>query len=207
MKRNFVLGLVAVFAVAACDDEGTGVEGDAMTTAEATAVAEIVASSGGAATTEGLTEVTQSGGEGSGTITLDQTTTHPCPVSGEVEVSLDITVDYDTDAESFELDATGELTHFACAFNRNNVTFTVDGDPSLSMQAFAAADGGVPVGDWTSSADGAFLWTASDGRSGRCVIDVMTVTDFAEQRRTVSGEACGHTIEQTLQWTAVTLTR
>jgi hypothetical protein len=200
MKRNFVFGLAAVLALGACDEDGTGVEGDAMTEAEATAVASIVANTSGDATSEGLTEVTQSGGDGAGTITLNQTTTHPCPEGGAVEAVMALTLDYDNDAGSFELDADGTLTHDGCAFNRNGVTFTVDGDPSLSLAAFAAAEAGEPSGDWTSSADGAFLWSASDGREGRCVIDVTTVTDFVAQERTVSGEVCGHTIEQTLTW-------
>lgn len=207
MNRKLIFGLAAVLAVAACEDDGTGVEGDAMTEVEATALAAEIGVTSQEATTEGVTEVTQTGGEGSGTITLDQTTTHPCPAGGQIAVAIEATVDYDQQAESFDLDAAGTLTHADCGVARNGVTFTVDGDPALTFQAHAAADGGVAVGAWTSGAAGAFLWSASDGRSGRCVIDIETITDFAETTRTVQGEVCGHTIEQTIDWTAVALAR
>lgn len=207
MNRKLIFGLAAMLAVAACDDDGTGVEGDAMTKVEATALAGEIALTSQEATTEGVTEVTQSGGEGSGTITLDQTTTHPCPAGGEIAVAIEATVDYDQQAESFDLDAGGTLTHADCGVVRDGVTFTVDGDPALSFEAHAAAEGGVAVGAWTSGATGAFLWSASDGRSGRCVIDIATVTDFGETTRTVEGEVCGHTVEQTIDWNAVALVR
>ena len=200
MKRNVMLGLLATLAIAACDDDGTGVEGDAMTQAEATALASAIALSSEDATAEGLAEVTQSGGEGAGTITFTQTTTHPCPLGGEAAVELNATVDYDEQAQSFELDADGSLTHDDCSFEHQGETFTVDGDPGLSIEAHAAAEGGEPVGDWTSSVVGAFLWSADDGRDGRCVIDLSTITDFAATNRTVAGAVCGHTIQQTIDW-------
>lgn len=201
MNRKLIFGLAAMLALAACEDDGTGVEGDAMSELEATALASEIAVSSQLATTEGVTEATQTGGEGAGTITLNQTTTHPCPAGGQIAVALEATVDYDQGAQSFNLDAGGTLTHADCGVTRDGVTFTVDGDPALSFQAHAAADGGEAVGAWTSGAAGAFLWSASDGRTGRCVIDLETITDFTETTRTVQGEVCGHTIDQTIDWT------
>lgn len=200
MKRNVTVGLFATLAIAACADDGTGVEGDAMTRAEATALASAIALSSEGATAEGLAEVTQSGGDGAGTITFTRTATHPCPQGGEVAVELNATVDYDEQAQSFDLDADGILTHDGCSFEHEGERFTVDGDPGLSLEAHAAAEGGEPVGDWTSSVVGAFLWTADDGRDGRCVIDLSTITDFTATNRSVSGEVCGHTIQQTIDW-------
>ncbi|HEU5209499.1 MAG TPA: hypothetical protein VFU06_08815 [Longimicrobiales bacterium] len=199
MQRTWILGLAAVTLLAACDDDPTGTEGDSMTRVEAQAVASNVFAVGEAATTEGITEVTETG-EGSGTIHFTQTSSHPCPQGGSVQVSLNIDVDYDEPAQAFELDATGALTHDGCAVAGDDAVITFDGDPNLQVGVYAAAEGGVATTPWTNSVEGAFTWAADDGREGRCVVDLFSSTDFVDRERTLSGEVCGHTIQQTVTW-------
>jgi hypothetical protein len=199
MQRTWILGLAAAAVLAACDDDPTGTEGDPMTRTEALAVAGNVVTVGELATTEGITEVTETG-EGSGTIHFTQTSTHPCPQGGNVQVSLDIDVDYDEPAQAFELDATGVLTHAGCAVQGDDGVVTFEGDPGLQIDVYAVAEDGVATAPWTNSIAGAFTWSAEDGREGRCVVDLAASTDFIAQERTVVGEVCGHTIQQTVSW-------
>ncbi len=79
-------------------------------------------------------------------------------------------------------------------------TFTFNGDPGLQIALHAVAANGVATAPWTSSIDGAFAWSSSDGRAGRCVVDLLASTDFADRERTITGEVCGHTIQQTVAW-------
>ena len=199
MQRSWILGLAAVVLLAACDDDPTGTEGDSMTRVEAQAVAGNVFAVGDEVTADGIAQTTETG-EGSGAIRFTQTSTHPCPLGGNVQVSLDIDVDYDQPGQSFELDATGALRHNDCAFNAENTVITVDGDPDIQVAVYAVASGGVATAPWTHSVEGAFIWAADDGREGRCVIDLFASTDLVARQRTVAGEVCGHTIQQTLPW-------
>lgn len=199
MQRTWILGLAAVAVLAACSDDPTGTDGDTMSRAEAVAIAGNMVAIGEEAATDGITEVTETG-DGSGTIHFEQTSTHPCPLGGTVGVALDIDVDYDEAAQAFELNASGTLTHNNCAVAGDDATITFNGDPGLQLGVFAIADGGVAIEPWTNSIDGAFTWSSDDGREGRCVVDLFASTDFVEQQRTIAGEVCGHTIQQTVTW-------
>jgi hypothetical protein len=201
MKRATIGVLATAALVAGCSDS-TGVSGDRMTRQEALAVAEDVARSGEA----GYTSSRQAASSASATqsppttITLDHTSRHPCPTSGRVEIDLSIELVLDVDAQSFDYDSEGTLTHEACAFVKDGVTLTLDGDPSLSFQSHAAGVG-VQLQPFQFEADGEFDWSASDGRSGHCTIDIETSTNFLTRTRTVQGDVCGHTIDQTFTWT------
>ncbi|HEX7088529.1 MAG TPA: hypothetical protein VF192_00240 [Longimicrobiales bacterium] len=195
--------------LAACSEDdpaGPGYSGDQLTEAEAEAV------------WTALVEVTDSARVGimendppdasllnpasamPGNISFEHTSTHPCPVDGTVAVALNVDLAYDEEAESLDYDARGSLTHEECSFSHDSVTFTVDGDPNLSFAARVVVAEGVfePI---TESVEGAFEWSASDGRSGRCIVDLSKVTDLTEGKRTLQGEVCGHTIEQEITWT------
>src|SRR5690606_4917935 len=122
------------------------------------------------------------------------------PVEGRVAVTLDVDLAYDEEAESLDYDAQGSLTHEECSFEHEGLTFTVDGDPNLSFATRVVVTESVfePI---TESVEGAFEWSASDGRSGRCVVELSKVTDLMEKKQTLQGELCGHTIEQEITWT------
>jgi hypothetical protein len=204
MTRGTIIGALAGAVVLAACADGAGPDGDALTRAEALAVAEGVAVSGESATTRGLNEGSSSPGITSAseprTITVAHSSTHPCPTAGRIAVDLDAALTYDHSARSFEFDAEGALTHDACAFVHEAVTLTLNGNPNLTMETHAAALDGRPSGPWTSAVGGGFLWSASDGRSGECTVNLTTVTDFTARTRVVQGNVCGHTIDQTITW-------
>jgi hypothetical protein len=202
MKRATIGVLATAALVAGCSDS-TGITGDRLTRQEALAVAEDVAHSGEAGYTSSRQEGSSAASAAESTpttITFDHTSRHPCPVSGRVEIDLAIELEVDAQAHSFDYNSEGTLSHEACAFVKDDVTLTIDGDPSLSFQSQASGVG-LQLQPFQFEADGEFDWSASDGRSGHCTIEIETMTDFVAKRRTVQGDVCGHTIDQTFTWT------
>ncbi len=204
MKRGTIGAIAAAALLAACSDtdDPAGAKGDQLTRAEALVIVDAIAR----ATDEDHTTVIGGGtsspaGAAPGTITVGHNSTHPCPVDGRVAIELNATLTYDEEAQSLGYDAEGSLTHEACGFTHEDVTITVDGDPNITFGTHASFSGGTAAEPITESVEGAFLWSTSDGRSGRCVIDLEKVTDLVTKRHTLQGEACGHTIERTITWT------
>lgn len=204
MKRGTIGAIAAAALLAACGetDDPAGATGDRLTRAEALVVVDAIAQ----ATVEDHTTVIGSGasspaGAPPGTITVEHTSSHPCPVDGRVAIALNATLTYDEESQSLGYDAEGSLTHETCGFTHEDVTITVDGDPNVTFATHAAFSGGAAAEPITESVEGALLWSTSDGRSGRCVIDLEKVTDLVAKRHTLQGEACGHTIERTITWT------
>jgi len=204
MKRGTIGAIAAAALLAACSeaDDPAGANGDQLTRAEALVIVDAIAM----ATDEDHSAVIEGGasspaGAAPGTITVEHTSTHPCPVDGQVAVALQATLTYDEEAESLEYGAEGSLTHEACGVVHEDVTITVDGDPSIAFATHAAFAGGAATEPITESVEGAFLWSTSDGREGRCVVQIEKVTDLIEKRHTLQGEVCGHTIERTITWT------
>lgn len=204
MKRGTIGAIAAAALLAACGkaDDPAGAKGDQLTRAEALVIVDAIAM----ATNEDHTAIIEGGasspaGAAPGTITVEHTSTHPCPADGQIAVALQAALTYDEEAQSLEYDAEGSLTHQACGVVHEDVTITVDGDPNITFGTHASFSGGTAAEPITESVEGAFLWSTSDGRSGRCVIDLEKVTDLVAKRHTLQGEACGHTIERTITWT------
>jgi hypothetical protein len=80
------------------------------------------------------------------------------------------------------------------------VTLTITGDPDLDFGAHVGVSNHQRSQPFTATIDGAFSWTASDGRSGSCTVEYEEITDFAARKRTVTGNVCGHTVNETLTW-------
>ena len=193
-----------IVLLTACNDSPTASTGDRMTRQEAQAIANGISQSGSNATTglrpaSGGSDVTASAPPS--TFTVNHESSHPCPQGGRITVGLDVTFMVDVADRTYSLDTEGALTHAGCMFVQDGVTLTVTGDPRLTYEGHAAVEDGRPKGPWRSEAGGAINWSASDGRSGRCVVDLSDVTDFVAKTRTVQGEVCGHTVTHTVSWT------
>jgi hypothetical protein len=134
------------------------------------------------------------------TVTTHLDLSLPCPVSGRVASVLDLSVTFDVDQRDFGLDANGSLKHDHCSFVHEGVTLNVTGAPGVDVTVHAAVKSGLPTST-SSSAKGGFDWTASDGRSGHCGIDVKTTTDFSTKKRTTQGDVCGISVNETTSWT------
>jgi hypothetical protein len=202
--RRLTIGLAVVALVlTGCDKNPMESTGDRLTRAEALAIAEGVSGAGSSATS-GLNTSPSANGITTAsephTIRLQHEGDHRCPTSGRIQVAIDASLTFDLQAGSFAADVDGSLDPDACAFVKDGVTLTITGDPDLNFEAHASAENHRPVGSWSSEASGAVNWTASDGRSGRCVVDISDVTDFVAKTRTVEGEVCGHEVRSVLTW-------
>jgi hypothetical protein len=201
MNRRFA-AIAALLILAGCSDDPIGSTGDKLTRSEAMAIAASVESSGSsAAAARGSTAAT--GNEANSpptTINLQQDVSIPCPSSGRIAARLDLSLALDAEARSVELDAEGSLAHNNCGFPHEGLTLTVNGDPDIDFAIHSAISGAQLTGTANSSANGAFKWAASDGRSGRCIIDIETITNFATKKRTTEGQVCDFTINETVSW-------
>ena len=199
MKKSIIMiGLVLV--AAACGDDPMGSTGDKLTRSEAMAVAASVGASGTAASIPTANVTGDQVNAPPGSVSTHQEVSFPCPVSGRVAGALDLSLQFDLDQRSFGLDAKGTLKHDHCGFVHEGVTLNVTGAPDLSLTVHSEVKAGLPVSA-NAASKGAFDWSASDGRSGHCVIDIKTTTDFNAKKRSTQGEVCGYTINETTLWT------
>lgn len=203
--RKSILAIMSLGLVLGACDDTAGPEGDQLSRAEALQLAALVlASSEGAATgsmtmTGGAASANEAGGPPVD-FTQSHESTHPCPSGGELAIQFVLSGTIDEDTQSLEADLDGSHVHSDCAFPHNGLTMTVDGDPSIGFSMSIGAVNGEPSQPFTFSLDGGFRWEASDGRTGGCSLSLDAVTDFAEQERTVQGNVCGHSINDSLSW-------
>ncbi|HEX2166429.1 MAG TPA: hypothetical protein VHG09_04250 [Longimicrobiales bacterium] len=203
MKKSICAIVGLTFVLGACED-AAGPEGDQLSRAEALQLAaQVMASSEGAATGSVTMSGSSSAPEGAGppvNFTQTHESTHPCPAGGELTVQFVLSGTVDEDTNSLQADLDGSHVHSNCAFPQNGLTVSVDGAPAIEFSASIGAVEGVPSQPFTFTLDGALRWEASDGRSGVCPLELDAVTDFSEQRRTVQGSVCGHTVNDELTW-------
>jgi hypothetical protein len=199
MKVRYAL-LVALFGVAACNDDSTMPDQSSLSREEALMIAAGVTGNVETASANPATS-TQSG------VYFDPTTltqqleaSAPCPQGGTATLRWDATLVVDPDAHTIELDVTGSHTPDSCAYNHRGVTITIDGNPQLDFDAHLAVANNVPSEPYTANINGAFTWSTSDGRSGSCTVTYEEVTDFAAHERTREGSVCGHSIRETVTW-------
>lgn len=203
MNRRTLALLGSVLVLGACSDDAAGLSGDRLTRAEAALIAGDVTAKGDLVTS--TPQVTPNGVESSATgvprtFTQDLNITVECPFGGQVQQVYSVKATMDLDAGNFLLDVTGTQQHVACAVRHNGVTITLNGDPDIDMEAHVGTVNHQPQAH-TLAIDGAFRWTASDGRSGTCPISLDAVTNFAARTRTVQGTVCGHSYSETTSWT------
>lgn len=201
MKRSVTVLLGALLVLGACDEDAAGPTGDQMSRDEALFITTQVLASG-ETTTEAPEANTGDFTVGMVPRTLTQTlqVTHPCPVSGQVQLSWSANLAWDDETGDMTLDVEGMQNHAACAFNREGLTFTIHGNPNIELDAHIEIDNHMPVGEHTLNIQGGFRWTSSDGREGTCPISVEAITNFTAQTRTIEGNVCGHTVSETLAW-------
>lgn len=215
MKKTIVLAALAAIATGACQD-GAGPGESGIDRAEAMQIAALLAASTETAAGASLTsqgQASDSGSamtpdasdasdasDGSGSFTHSHESSHPCPGGGTVALSFTLSGNWDQAEQALQLDLDGSQTHAGCIVTLDGVTFTIDGAPALDFTASLAVANGQPTGPFSHGVDGAFNWSASDGRSGSCNVLVSTTTDLLARQRTVQGEVCGHSFTQSTSW-------
>ena len=192
MNRTFAI-VAALLVLAGCSDDPMGSSGDRLTRSEAMAVVGNVESSGMSAS-KPRANVAED--QVDSPLTVNQDVTIPCPSSGRIAATLALSLDLDVDARSLALDAEGSLAHDNCGFPHDGLTLTVTGDPDIEFATHAAISAGQLTVSANSAARGAFNWSASDGRSGRCTLDIKTMTNFLAKTRTTEGHICDFEIDE-----------
>ena len=201
MTRSTLGMLSAVLVLAACSDDAAGPTGDPLTRAEAALIAGNVTANSDQTAAAPQMSVTVGDAAASDpmSFTNDLEINVPCPVSGRLQQRWTASVTFDQATGTFAMEVKGNQKHLACAFSHEGITLTVDGDPDIDIEAHVATANHRPT-EHTLSIEGAFKWSASDGRSGTCPITLEAVTDFAARKRTVDADVCGHTIKETTSW-------
>jgi hypothetical protein len=201
MTRRTMAIFSAALVLAACSDDTLEPTGDRLTRAEASIIANNVT-----ANSEQTVAMPEAATVSSSVVAADPVDftqelelNITCPAGGTLQQKWNVIATIDQDVGDFSLDVVGFQKHLACAYQHEGITITVDGDPDIDMKAHIATDNHRPS-EHTLEIDGAFKWTASDGRSGTCPITLDAVTDFGARKRTVNGNVCGHTVTETTTW-------
>lgn len=130
----------------------------------------------------------------SGTWEFSFENTRLCPEGGEVTIAG--SGEFTRDA----FEGTAEMTFQAtkaiedCAFLRDDVTFTLNGEAQLDVH-WLRVDRDLVEAE--RHLTGFFSVVTSDGRSRECTFELHSVFDPESGRVLVSGELCGRTIDRT----------
>lgn len=207
--RQFAAVLVAGVAVFAtgCGDSVTGTTGDAVTQAEAEALAEALSQSG----IETLGNLQKTGGPAlapaaSVTTTLDATDT--CDGGGTVSVKGKVTVNTTTSGGTVDLDFTETPSgcQVTAELSGGAVVFTLTGNPNINVKGSFTLTTTTEGASYTGSLTykGGIDWSSDDGRSGTCGVDLsasytatFTQTGFSGSA-TQSGTVCGVSVSKTV---------
>jgi hypothetical protein len=110
------------------------------------------------------------------------------PVTGECELGGSVTISGDVTegTSSVSFDLTEAIN--GCVVESGGVEFTVNGDPNIKISGNLTVSGQSISG--TFDMTGGFKYTADDGRSGGCGVDVSV--NFSTLQ--ASGSVCGQSI-------------
>lgn len=130
------------------------------------------------------------------------TSTRSCPAGGSVTTSGTAKGEIDRAARSLSIETTATQTQSACAFparRPGGAALTLTGDPHVAVRSAHRLVDGRPSGLQTVSQKGGFTWSAGDGRSGACTVDLTSTFDPAARTHGVKGTVCGRTVDVTRQ--------
>jgi hypothetical protein len=193
---------MATLAFAACGDS-TGVVGD-LTEAEATELAAVLfttAFTGAAAAPE---RPAQASGPQMAPYeyTREAEFTAECELDGLVDASAFLEVEGDTESEAGRIEYTMTLVHGGCtAASPNDVVFTLDGAPDLTVHLVAENDGEGNIA-LESSLEGRIDWAAEGHDGGTCEI-ALAISGAIDQTAgtvqfDVAGVICRFTISESV---------
>ena len=122
---------------------------------------------------------------------------HPCPKGGTVQLAGTVTGSGDQVARNLTIDAEATKTDKDCAFQaKDGGTITVNGNPNIAYKGHLNIVNGAFVGLQTQSHEGSFKWVR-EGSSGTCNIKVTSEFNPTTHTVTVTGNVCGHLINET----------
>lgn len=153
-----------------------------------------------------------------GVISATIEVTYSCPQGGTNNTKTTLTSSVDTATKSGSVTTESIITPAACAFAVDSLgaallsttartKVTITGTPNLVYNAnstykWTVSDrifgrGKLARGETTATLKGSFDYTTSDGRTGNCAVDIASEFDPETRTHTVTGTACGVTIDIT----------
>jgi len=195
ISRSLIgLTTALAFTVVACGDSLTGVDSgvDELTNAEVAAFVDVFFGAFDAAEADIDTqEAAAAPAQAPQSLSFSADISVPCE-TGSIHVTASVAVTFDdvTGDEDGRFEVT--VDPMGCVVGEGTNTFTVDGDPRVEIVLDFHVDGDTETVDATMQ--GGFTFESSDGRSGRCAIDVSIslVSDGVSANvTTVSGTICG----------------
>lgn len=201
--RAAVLGLIAVFTLSACDSDGTGPQGDALSEEEASALSSAIVGQSlqvGSMALQDVEAQAPAGAPAAAPVPFTHETTVtdvPCPEGGTVSASVSASGTADAETGAFDVSFELSATHNDCGVvheesGRVFVLNTVDGnDLTLNMDFALDAEQQLTAnGDYSGRVD----WS-TEGKEGECSVtaefDISGDLEAGTFTGSVSGEACG----------------
>ena len=209
MRSKSILAVLAAAALlAGCEQNATAPSATGLESADAELLAEELDALTGAALSAGIGSAVlfSEMPANAAPLPVDRSFTNSrrCPAGGSVTVAGTTRGELDRAARSLTLETLATRTETACAIPTRRAgggTLTVTGNPNVAIKANQKVVGGQPVGPQTIAQKGAFTWSASDGRSGSCTVDLVSSVDIAALTYTVKGTMCGRTVDVSKQGT------
>lgn len=198
-KKIAALACVGLLVAAACSDS-TGFEGDQLSAAEAADLASEFSDVGLSGVSSGLDQIPQSSPAGASAaappISFERsyTVTRECDGGGSVTVSGSMAGELD-DTRSGTVTVEHAMLISNCVRNRGEISITVNTpEPGIVFAGTVVVQNRERVsGEFTKT--GVITFTASDGRTGECEID-LEISWNADGGRTVTGSFCGHEVNR-----------
>jgi hypothetical protein len=194
MKTQRLFGTLAIVSfLAACSDGGVGpTEGDPLTELESEAITGELLEGAFSGMFAGLSgQSAQAPSQVPVSFSLDISHVESCEGSGTINlaVAMSGTIDDVTGEGDLALEIVETMND--CVVTVENVAFTVNGNPNITMTGDLTMSG--ESGSGTFAFDGGFSYTAADGRAGSCGIDVDIV--FSPTALSYSGTICNTSVD------------
>ena len=105
---------------------------------------------------------------------------------------------WDPVAVSYDVNSSGTKSRTDCAYTRNGVVTTLNGNADWSHERHYLNH--TPTGIWITTFVGSFDWGKSTLESDSCTYDLTRTVDTAANTRTLTGTSCGNAVNNTGTW-------
>lgn len=124
--------------------------------------------------------------------------TRACDLGGAATLAGRARRNFDPDSRELTVDVSMTIVHDSCVVRSARRTLTLTGSPGLDVEAGYRQLEGRLDGPQRATVQGDVEWRTESRRTGSCRISVETVLDPARATLSVRGEACGFSVDRTV---------